>query len=92
MLPLFCVTTGISHRVQLAILVNFPNAVLNAKRFYNHLKFFNRLIKYKQCNYTDVSFHRAIKQYAQQNLIIKTSFYKKICVKRLWAKGVYKRF
>ena len=52
MLPLFCVTTGISHRVQLAILVNFPNAVLNAKRllktpnavlnakrFYNHLKF-----------------------------------------------------
>ena len=26
-------------RVQLAILVNFPNAVLNAKRFYNHLKF-----------------------------------------------------
>ena len=39
MLPLVCVTTGISHRVQLAILVNFPNAVLNAKRFYNHLKF-----------------------------------------------------
>ena len=35
MLPLFCVTTGISHRVKLAILVNFPNAVLNAKRFYN---------------------------------------------------------
>ena len=34
MLPSFCVTTGISHRVQLAILVNFPNAVLNAKRFY----------------------------------------------------------
>ena len=32
MLPLFCVTTGISHRVQLAILVNFPNAVLNATR------------------------------------------------------------
>ena len=29
MLPLFCVTTGISHRVQPAILVNFPNAVLN---------------------------------------------------------------
>ena len=28
-----------SHRVQPAILVNFPNAVLNAKRFYNHLKF-----------------------------------------------------
>ena len=24
MLPLFCVTTGISHRVQLAILVDFP--------------------------------------------------------------------
>ena len=38
-LPLFCVTTGISHRVQLAILANFPNAVLNAKRFYEHLKF-----------------------------------------------------
>ena len=38
MLPLFCVTAGISHRVQLAIMVNFPNAVLNAKRFYNHLK------------------------------------------------------
>ena len=37
--PLFCVMTGISHRVQPAILVNFPNAVLNAKRFYNHLKF-----------------------------------------------------
>ena len=32
MLPLFCVMTGISHRVQLAILVNFPNAVLNATR------------------------------------------------------------
>ena len=32
MLPLFCVTTGISHRVQRAILVNFPNAVLNATR------------------------------------------------------------
>ena len=30
MLPLFCVTNGISHRVQLAILVNFPNAVLSA--------------------------------------------------------------
>ena len=29
MLPLFCATTGIS---QLAILVNFPNAVLNATR------------------------------------------------------------
>ena len=39
MLPLFCVTTGVSHPVQLAILVNFLNAVLNAKRFYNHLKF-----------------------------------------------------
>ena len=39
MLPLFCVTMGISHRVQLAILANFPNAVLNAKRFYEHLKF-----------------------------------------------------
>ena len=38
-LPLFCITMGISHRVQLAILVNFPNAVLNAKRFYSHLKF-----------------------------------------------------
>ena len=38
MLPLVCVTTGISHRVQLAILVNFPNAVLNGKRFYNYLK------------------------------------------------------
>ena len=38
MLPLFCVTTGISHRVQLAILVKFSNAELNAKRFYNHLK------------------------------------------------------
>ena len=59
MLPLFCVTAGISHRVQLAIKVNFPNAVLNAKRFYN-------LIKYKQCNYTDINFHRAIKQYGQQ--------------------------
>ena len=32
MLPLFYITTGISHRVQLAILVNFPNAVLNAKK------------------------------------------------------------
>ena len=31
-LPLFCVTTGILHRVQLAILVNFPKAVLNATR------------------------------------------------------------
>ena len=30
---LFCITTGISHRVQLAILVNFPNKVLVAKRF-----------------------------------------------------------
>ena len=40
MLPSFYVTTGISHRVQLAIiLVNFPNAVLNAKRFRHHLKF-----------------------------------------------------
>ena len=39
MLPVFGVTTGFSHRVQFAILVNFPNAVLNAKRFYNHLKF-----------------------------------------------------
>ena len=39
MLPIFCDTMGISHCVQLAILVNFPNAVLNAKRFYNHLKF-----------------------------------------------------
>ena len=38
-LDLFCVAKGISHRVQLAILVNIPNAVLNAKRFYNHLKF-----------------------------------------------------
>ena len=44
-----------------------------------------RLIKYKQCNYTDINFHRAIKQYAKQNLIIKyklltrTSSYKKIC-------------
>ena len=37
MLSLFRVM-GISHRVQLAILVNFPNAVLNVKRFYNHLK------------------------------------------------------
>ena len=64
---------GISHRVQLAISVNFPNAVLNAKRFYNHHKFFSRLIKYKQCNYTDINFHRAIKQFAQQNLIIKYS-------------------
>ena len=36
---IFCVTTGISHRVQLVILVNFPNAVLNAKRFYYQLKF-----------------------------------------------------
>ena len=36
---LFCVTMGILHRVQLAILVNFPNAVLNAKRSYNQLKF-----------------------------------------------------
>ena len=26
MLPLFCVTTGISHRVQLAVLVNRPTA------------------------------------------------------------------
>ena len=25
-MPLFCVTTGISHRVQRAILVNVPNA------------------------------------------------------------------
>ena len=32
MLPLFCVMTGISHRVQLAILGNFPNALLNATR------------------------------------------------------------
>ena len=39
MLSLFCVTTGNSHRVQLAILVIFQDAVLNAKRFYNHLKF-----------------------------------------------------
>ena len=29
----------VTHRVQLAILVNFPNAVFNAKWFYNHLKF-----------------------------------------------------
>ena len=29
---LFCVTTGISHRVQLAILVIFSKAVLNATR------------------------------------------------------------
>ena len=36
MLPLFCVTTGISHSVQLAILVNFLNA---EKDFINHLKF-----------------------------------------------------
>ena len=26
--------------------------------------FLRRLIKYKQCNYTDINFHRAIKQYA----------------------------
>ena len=26
-------------RVQLAMLVNFPNAVLNAKRFYTYLNF-----------------------------------------------------
>ena len=39
MLPLFSVTKEISHRVQLAILVNFPNAVVNSKRFYEHLKF-----------------------------------------------------
>ena len=39
MLTSFCVTAGNSHRVQLAILVNFPNVGLNAKRFYNHLKF-----------------------------------------------------
>ena len=31
-LLLFYVTTGILHRVQLAVLVNFPNAVLNATR------------------------------------------------------------
>ena len=42
-------------------------------------------MKYKQCNYTDTHFHRAIKQYAQQNLIIKCScwqelaFIKKLC-------------
>ena len=34
MLPLFCVT-----QVQVAVMVNFPNAVLNAKKFYNNLKF-----------------------------------------------------
>ena len=27
--------------------------------------------KYEQCNYSDIYFHRAIKQYAQQNFIIK---------------------
>ena len=32
MLPLFCVSTGISHRVQLAMLVFFSKAVLNATR------------------------------------------------------------
>ena len=88
MLPLFCVTTGISHRVQLTILVNFPNAVLNAKRFSNHVKFYCRLMKYEQCNYTDINFHRAIKQYAQQNIIIKYKRY----VKSLWGMGVDKRF
>ena len=97
MLPLFCVTTGISYRVQLAIMVNFPNAVLNAKRYYNHPKFFSILIKYKQCNYTDINFHRAIKQYAQQNLNIKYSCRQELAfikryVKSLWAMGVDKRF
>ena len=35
-------------------------------------------MKYKQCNYTDINFHRAIKQYAQQNLIINYSCWQKI--------------
>ena len=59
---------------------------------------FSRLIKYKQCNYTDINFHRAIKQYVQHNLIMKYScwqelaFIKKRYVKSLWTMGVDKRF
>ena len=54
-------------------------------------------MKYKQCNYTDINFHRAIKQYAQQNLIIKYSCWQELAfikrhVKSLWAMGVDKRF
>ena len=55
-------------------------------------------IHYKQCNYI-VNFHRAIKQYVKQNLIIKYMYssrqelaFIKRYVKSLWAMGVDKRF
>ena len=56
-----------------------------------------RLIKYKQCIYTGINFHRANKQYAQQNLIIKYSCWQELAfikryVKSLWAIGVDKCF
>ena len=58
---------------------------------------FSRLIKYKQCNYTDINFHRAIKKYAQQNHIIKYSCWQELAfikryVKSPWAMGVDQRF
>ena len=58
---------------------------------------FSRLIKYKQCSYTGINFHRAIKQYVQQNLIIKYSCWSELAfikwyVKSLWSMGVDKRF
>ena len=67
------------------------------KGFIITLKFFGRLIKYKQCNYTDINVHRAIKQYAQQNFIIKYSSWQELAfikryVKSLWAMGLDKRF
>ena len=55
------------------------------------------MTKYKQCNYTDINVHRAIKQYAQQNIIIKYSCWQELAfmkryVKSLWAMCVDKRF
>ena len=56
MLPLFCVTTRISHRVQLAILVNFPNAVLNATRSTCIYKKISDVVTLGTFCYRDLSF------------------------------------